>query len=77
MTIAAVDVDTGDYVEFDQKNTPYYDMPQAAKSSGSIPFVFPPHHWKGRGTYMDGGTVYNINVEGAVRQCLDLVDDES
>jgi len=52
-------------------------MPQAAVSSGSIPFVFEPHHWKGRGTYMDGGTVYNINVEGAIRQCLDLVDDES
>jgi len=26
---------------------------------------------------MDGGTIYNINLEGAVRQCLDLVDSES
>lgn len=26
---------------------------------------------------MDGGTVYNINMEGAIDQCLDLVDDES
>ena len=26
---------------------------------------------------MDGGTVYNINLEGAVQQCLDLVDSES
>lgn len=30
------------------------------------------------GTFMDGGTVYNIDPEGAVRQCLDgVVDSES
>jgi len=26
---------------------------------------------------MDGGTVFNVNMEAAVRQCLDVVDDES
>jgi len=26
---------------------------------------------------MDGGTVYNINIESAIRQCLTKVDDES
>ena len=27
---------------------------------------------------MDGGTVYNINVEGAINSCMDgIVDDES
>ena len=26
---------------------------------------------------MDGGTVYNLNMEAAVRQCMELVDDES
>ena len=26
---------------------------------------------------MDGGTVYNVNMEAAVRQCMELVDDES
>ena len=27
---------------------------------------------------MDGGTVYNVDMEGAVRQCMDgIVDDES
>ena len=26
---------------------------------------------------MDGGTVYNINIEGAIRQCRELVDDDS
>ena len=26
---------------------------------------------------MDGGTVYNLNMEAAVRQCMEIVDDES
>ena len=26
---------------------------------------------------MDGMTAYNINVEGAIKQCKKLVDDES
>ena len=26
---------------------------------------------------MDGMTAYNINVEGAIKQCKQLVDDES
>ena len=26
---------------------------------------------------MDGGTVYNINIESAIRQCMTIVDDES
>ena len=67
ITLSAVDIETGDYVEFDQKNMDFYDTPYGAISSASIPFVFPPHHWKGRGTFMDGGTVYNLNVEAAVR----------
>ena len=52
-------------------------MPHAIVSSSAIPGVFPPHVWEGKGIFMDGGTVYNINVEGAVRQCMDgIVDDE-
>ena len=26
---------------------------------------------------MDGGTVWNVNAEAAISQCMDLVDDES
>ena len=28
-------------------------------------------------TLMDGGTVYDINVEGAIRRCKEIVEDES
>ena len=26
---------------------------------------------------MDGGTVWNVNIDSAIRQCLEVVDDES
>ena len=46
-------------------------------ASASIPLVFPPFHWDDGKVYMDGGTVYNINVEAAIQQCMEVVDDES
>ena len=52
-------------------------MPRAAVTSASIPGVFPPHVWEGRGIFMDGGTVYNVNMESAIEQCLEVVDDEA
>ena len=67
MTLAAVDVSTGKYTEFDQTNILFSELPDASVASASIAFVFPPHNWPGKGIYMDGGTVYNINIEGAVR----------
>ena len=81
IVIGSVNASNGVYVEFDQKNILFSEVPDAAVASASIPLVFPPHIWEGSqlsGTFMDGGTVYNINPEGAVRQCLDgIVDDES
>ena len=77
VTLAAVNVETGEYTTFDQTNTNFFDLPHAAVSSSSIPFVFPPHVWPGRGTFMDGGTVWNINIDSAIQQCLEIVDDPS
>ena len=67
ISLGAVNVDTGEFTVFDQKNTYFTDLVQAAVSSSSIPGVFPPHVWHdGRGTFMDGGTVYNTNVNSAI-----------
>lgn len=67
VTVSTVEVDSGVYTEFDQKNLQFSELPDAAVASASIPFVFPPHVWEGKGVFMDGGTVYNVNLEGAVR----------
>lgn len=65
VTISAADVNTGDFVEFNQDNTSYYDMAQAALASSSIPGVFPPQHFKDH-LLMDGGTVWDVNISSAI-----------
>ena len=75
-TVNAVDVNTGEYVSFNQTNLAFEEIPQAAVSSSSIPGVFPPQHFKGH-LLMDGGTVWDIDAFSAVEQCLDVVDDVS
>lgn len=65
VTVAAVDINTGEFVRFNQTNTPYYDIAQAALSSGSLPGVFPPQAFMGH-LLMDGGTVWDLNIESAI-----------
>ena len=71
VSVSCVDVNTGDFMEWNQNNTNYYDFGQAGLSSGSIPVVFPPQHFKGA-VCMDGGTVWNTNVDSAINQCRDM-----
>ena len=44
-------------------------------SSGSIPTVFPPQD-TGSHLFMDGGTAWNVNLDSAVQQCLELVENQ-
>lgn len=69
--LEAADVNTGEWHQFTEKNTKWSDLHQAALSSGSIPGIFPPQKWLGT-AFMDGGTIWNINIDGAVKACMDL-----
>ena len=69
-TVSAVDANTGEYQTFDQTNIEFSELPQAAFASGSIPVAFPPQHFHGY-VLMDGGTVWDVNIDSAVNQCLD------
>jgi hypothetical protein len=51
-------------------------LPSASISSASIPGVFPHRVYKD-GVYMDGGTVWNVNLISAVSKCMELVDSKS
>ena len=64
-TLAAEDVATGEYVLWTQDNIAVDELPKAALSSGSIPGVFPPMHFKDR-ILMDGGTAWDVNIDSAV-----------
>lgn len=74
-TVSAVDISTGEYVSFNQDNTAFEDIPQAALSSSSIPGAFPPQSFQGH-FLMDGGTVWNVDPVSAIHQCLEIVDSE-
>lgn len=69
VVLAAADVDTGAYHQFTDRNTSWNDLHRAAMSSASIPGIFPPQKWNGT-AYMDGGTIWNINIDAAVKECL-------
>ena len=69
--MAAVDANTGEFVTFDQTNTSFDDIPESCGSSGSIPVFFIPQKFKGH-ILMDGGTVWDVNIDSAVNQCLNM-----
>jgi len=75
MVVSAVDVETGSYTTFTEKE-PKEKIPAAVLASASIPFVFPNRHI-GDQIFMDGGTVWNTNLVSAVDRCHELVDDDS
>lgn len=56
-----------------QENTVYEDLAQSSLASGSIPVIFPPQKIKDY-VFMDGGTVWNVNLTSAVDQCMEIVD---
>ena len=73
-TIHAANVETGEYMSFNQTNTAIEDVAQAAVSSSSIPGVWPPQNFKGM-ILMDGGTIWDIDITAAIQQCLNVVDN--
>jgi len=68
--VSAVDVNTGDYIAFDMKGDATVDQKVSqVLGSAAMPFVFPPEDMQKYGLpyhLMDGGTVWNNNMESAI-----------
>ena len=75
-TIGTVDVSDGSFMVFDQSNLLKSELAQAAISSSSIGAVFPPNHFRDR-WFMDGGTAWGVDIDSAIKQCLEIVEDPS
>ena len=69
--VSSVDVETGDYCAFNDENITFEELPKATMASASLPGVFAPMHLHGK-YLMDGGTVWNTNVNSAVQMCRDM-----
>lgn len=74
VVISAVDVEQGTYMPFDE-SVGIDNLGTIIRASASIPFAFEPTHFEGH-WYMDGGTVWNVNLKDAVDKCLEIVEDE-
>lgn len=75
MGVSSVDVNSGSYVTFNEKE-PLQRLPAGVVASASIPLVFPHRNIKSM-TLMDGGVIWNTNLSTAVNRCKELVDDDS
>jgi predicted acylesterase/phospholipase RssA len=64
MVISAADVEEGSYVEF-KEDIGMENLGRIIRASSSIPFAFEPTPFEGR-LLMDGGTIWNINLDGAI-----------
>lgn len=75
--MGSVDANTGEYIALDQHLVENLDnLPTCALGSGSIPVVFPPQDFKGM-KLIDGGSAWNVNIDSAISQCLEIVDSQS
>ena len=73
-TTGSIDANTGRFITMNQTNCEFEDLPTCTLASGSIPAALPPQHWNGH-ILADGGTLWDINIDSAINQCLDIVDD--
>lgn len=69
--IIAVDFDTGEVVRYNE-TTPFQQLPNTVVASASMPFAFPHAHMDNH-TLVDGGTVWNIDLNGAIDRCREVV----
>lgn len=72
--IITVDFDNGDIITFDE-TTPVEKLAKAIVASTSMPFAFPHMHMDNH-TYVDGGSVWNIDLSGAIERCHEVVEDD-
>lgn len=71
ININTVDFDTGEVYKYNE-TMPFDKIPKAVVSSTSMPFAFP-HTRLDNHTFVDGGTVWNIDLSGAIERCKEIV----
>lgn len=76
-TVVLTNAETGhpDFVDYNATDVMPEDAVSTIVGSSALPFAFPPMHLNNN-TYIDGGSVWNLNVDGAVRRCREVVDNE-
>ena len=76
ISVGSADMNTAKYVSFDYNATQLTDdYVNHVISSTEMPFAFPPLLDKNM-TLLDGGVVWKMDIPGAIKRCLEIVDSE-
>ena len=75
VSVSAADINEGLPWRMSSLDTPFDDYHLAVTASAAIPLVFPPSHFQGK-LLMDGGTIWNTNIEQAVDMCTEFLGYE-
>lgn len=75
VTVGTVNLNNGNFDNFNETVGPS-NLIESAICSASIPIFFPFQTYAG-GQYVDGGTLYNMDIDSAVNRCLDVTGDYS
>jgi len=74
ININTVDFDTGKIYKFTEAED-FSRLPSIVVASTSMPFAFPHMRLDGH-AFVDGGSVWNVDISGAIQRCMEVVDDE-
>lgn len=75
ININTCDFDTGEVYKYNE-TAPPNKIAAAVVASTSMPFAFP-HAKLDNHTFVDGGSVWNIDLSGAIDRWKEIVDDEA
>lgn len=75
VSIGTCNANNGTFVRF-HEDLSRADLITAVKCSSAIPAIFPYVEFQGE-TYIDGGSVLNLDVDGAVERCREMTDSDA
>ena len=69
LEINTVDIDSGKVTRFNETGE-WESFPPKVVASTAMPFAFPHLHYKNH-TYVDGGSIWNIDISFGIKRCLE------
>jgi predicted acylesterase/phospholipase RssA len=75
ITIGTCNANNGSFVRFDESLS-HEDLITAVRCSSAMPIIFPYVEFQNE-TYIDGGSVLNLDVGGAIERCREITDNDN
>lgn len=76
MTVGTCNANTGEFTRIKWDNMSNADVITSILASSAMPVLFPSIKM-GNDTFIDGGSIMNLDVGGAVERCKEIVGNEA